>query len=152
MAQNRGKQFEYIVRTCFQKVLNTCIVRLPDQTAGFKGARNVCDFIVYHYPYQYFIECKTVHGNTLPFTNITDNQWNGLLEVSRVRGVKAGILCWWVDKDVTKWIPIEELQKLRRRSEQKSLRYDADIPSLLINGKKKKVFYEYDMEDFFKHV
>ena len=120
MSVNRGKQFEEVVKESFLKLSDVSIDRLHDQTNGFLGSKNICDFIVYRKPYEYYIECKSVHGNTLPFTNITDRQWNGLLEKSQINGVFAGILCWWVDKDVTRFIPIQMLTFLREFCKMKS--------------------------------
>ena len=156
MAINRGKQFEEIIRQCFERVPNTSVIRLPDPTNGYLGIRNISDFIVYHYPHQYFIECKTVHGNTLPFSNITDNQWNGMLEVSKIRGVIAGVICWWVDKDVTLFIPIQAMEERKRMQDRHSIRFDEGMNSGLecyeLAGKKKKVFFDYDMLDFIERV
>ena len=153
MAKNRGKQFEEVIRECFEAVPNTGVIRLPDPTNGYLGIRNISDFIVYHYPYQYFIECKSVHGNTLPFSNITENQWNGMLKMSKIKGVIAGIICWWIDKDVTKFIPIQMLQCMRDKT-AKSIRYDilacSGYYTTEIIGKKKRVFFDYDMQQFFE--
>lgn len=158
MTVNRGKQFEQVVREAFEKVPNVSIDRLHDQTTGFKGSQNICDFIVYREPYEYYFECKSVHGNTLPFSNITDTQWNGLLEKSKIEGVFAGIICWWVDKDVTKFMPIQCLEYLKKYG-AKSIRFDCNpFPKSFtywspfvftdIKGKKKRVFFDYDMEGF----
>lgn len=162
MSVNRGKQFEEVVKESFLKLSDVSIDRLHDQTNGFLGSKNICDFIVYRKPYEYYIECKSVHGNTLPFTNITDRQWNGLLEKSQINGVFAGILCWWVDKDVTRFIPIQMLTFLREFCKMKSYRYDiVDIEdvelaymykSILIQGKKKRVFFDYDMEGLLNEI
>lgn len=152
MAINRGKEFEEVVKQAFEKVPNTSIDRIHDQTNGFRGSKNICDFIVYHYPNQYYIECKTVHGNILPFSNITDRQWQGLLEKSKIKGVIAGVICWWVDKDTTLFLPIELLNWLRNDC-RKSIRYDAVSTVIYkLTGKKKRIFYEYDMREFFNEV
>lgn len=157
MAENFGKKFEGVIRKSFEKVDGVSIDRLHDQTNGFRGSQNICDFIVYKEPYEYYIECKSVHGNTLPFSNITDNQWNELLKKSQIKGVFAGIICWWIDKDVTKFIPIISLQYLKKQG-AKSVRFDADpfSDSLLkfinIIGKKKKVFFDYNMKEFFNEI
>lgn len=152
MAQNRGKDFENVVREAFEKVPNVSIDRLHDQTTGWKGSSNICDFIVYREPYEYYFECKSVHGNTLPFRNISATQWNGLLEKSFIEGVYAGIICWWIDKDRTLFIPIQTLQKLLN-SGNVSYRYDWDSYDVVeIKGKKKRVFYDYNMEEFLNEV
>ena len=159
MAVNRGKQFEETIRQSFLKVPNTSVVRLHDQTMGYLGATNHCDFIVYHEPYEYHIECKSIHGNTLSiygtddkhrYGNITNNQWEGLLEKSKIKGVFAGVVCWWIDKDTTLFIPIQMLQILYQTG-IKSIRYDfPKCPEIIhITGRKKRIFFDYDMEDFF---
>ena len=171
MSVNRGKSFEQVIKDSFLKIPNVSVVRLPDPTQGYLGIRNISDFIVYKYPYQYFIECKSVHGSTLPFSNITDNQWQGMLEMSKIKGVVAGVICWWIDEDVTRFIPIEDLQNLRDTG-FKSVHYDSnvmhrkygkfekDFTSAVelfdgivdIKGHKKRVFFDYDMDLFFHAI
>lgn len=147
---NRGKQFEGVIKSAFEKVDGVSIDRIHDQTNGYRGSQNICDFIVYKKPYEYYIECKSVRGSSLPFRNITDTQWNGLLEKSKIPGVYAGIICWFIDKDVTLFIPIQVLQICKYRG-WKSIRYDVNKGSIKeIKGKKKRVFFEYDMEGFFE--
>lgn len=164
MAVNRGKKFEDVIRESFEKVPGVSIDRLHDQTTKFKGtSANICDFIVYREPYEYYFECKSVHGNTLSihsndpkhkYGNISNAQWEGLLEKSQIEGVTAGIICWWIDKDVTKFIPIQMLQWFRDTG-YKSVSYLAlnsqpeVVQSIIeITGKKKRVFFDYDMEKF----
>ena len=156
MSENRGKKFEFVIRRAFEKLPDVSIDRIQDQTTHWKGSKNICDFIVYRKPYQYYIECKSVHGNILSFTNITDTQWSGLLKKSSIDGVVAGILCWWVDKDITRFIPIQALEMMKQDG-WKSLSYTWDeylgsfAPKYyfpLITGKKKRVFFDYDMEEF----
>ena len=163
MSQNRGKQFEDVIRKAFESVPNVSIDRLHDQTNGFKGSQNICDFIVYKEPYEYYIECKSVHGASLPFRNITATQWEGLLEKSKIEGVYAGIICWWTQKDITLFIPIQILEAERLEG-KKSIRFDyenqflgyypfgkLEIETIKILGKKKRVFFDYWMEEFFTH-
>lgn len=162
MAVNRGKQFENVIRESFLAVTNTSVYRLHDDMSGFYGASNVSDFIIYHYPYQYFIECKAVHGNTLSinsndpkrkYGNISNTQWEGMLELSKVNGVKAGVICWFVDHDITVFIPIQALQEWREQG-HKSVRFDdglnTDLECYSIACEKKRVFFEYDMKKFFE--
>lgn len=150
MAVNRGKQFENVIKECLERVDNVSVDRIHDQTNGFRGSKNICDFTVYKYPNQFYFECKTVHGDRLPFSNISDTQWKGLLEKSKINGVRAGVICWWVDKDVTVFIDIKLLEELRMWGLRKSIRYDCLKSSrfIPIQGKKKRVFFNYDMEDF----
>ena len=149
MGENRGKQFEGIVRDCFERA-GFCIDRLHDQTNGFKGSQNICDFVVFRQPNIMYLECKSCHGNTFPLSNITQTQWNGLLEKNLFQGVYAGVMIWWIDKDVTKFVPIYDLQILAD-SGAKSIRFDTAF-GIEVPGKKKRVFFEYDMEKFWEEL
>lgn len=154
MAKNRGKDFEDVIRKCLEKVPNTTVIRLPDPVMGYLGYRNICDFLVYHYPKQYFIECKSCHGASLPFDNITKNQREGLTDVEGVKGVQAGILIWYVDHDYTVWVPISIINGLRQQRD-KSLNWNMAqrIPECVeVKGKKKRVFFDYNMGAFFDEV
>lgn len=171
MAVNRGKKFETIIKEAFERVPEVSIDRIPDQTMGHKGASNICDFIVYKKPYQYYIECKSVHGNTLSihsipkpdkkgvlhgfYGNITDTQWEGLVEKSKIPGVAAGILCWWIDLDETWFIPIGVLQDAREVMGDKSINLKhphMQSEWVFIPGEKKRVFFDYDMSKFFEYM
>lgn len=160
MAVNRGKKFESVIEQCFNKVADTSVVRLHDQTTGFKGSTNPCDFLIYNRPYMYAIECKTVHKSSLPiysrnpkkkYGNISNYQWESLLQMSTVKGVRAGIICWWIDKDVTLFLPIQIL-KMCRDNGWKSINYKKALSMqdvIEIKGRKKRVFFDYDMSLFF---
>lgn len=152
MAENRGKKFEKVIREAFEKVPDISIDRLHDQTTGFKGSQNICDFIVYKKPYEFYIECKSVRGASLPFSNITNTQYSGLLEKSKIPGVYAGIICWFIDKDVTVYIPIQILSEMRYYGKVRSVNYlfrgYGDLPIIEIPAVKKRVFFDYDMGAF----
>ena len=149
MAVNRGKQFEEKIRTAFESVPDTTVTRLLDPQAGFAGVRNVCDFIVYHYPHQFYIECKSCYGNTLPFSNITQNQWEGLLKVSNVVGVVAGVIVWFIDHDETLFVPIQVLQELKDAGEKSVNINKIDRAKCYkIPSTKKRVLCDYDMQWF----
>lgn len=148
MPINRGKEFEDVVRKCFKQVPDTSITRLHDQTTGYLGSSNICDFIVYRYPFQYFIECKCVHGNTLPLSNITETQFVGLQQVSKIPGVFAGVICWWIDADKTYYLPISFLEIMREKGAKSVSWKNKDIWGIEIKGEKKRVFFDYDMKLF----
>ena len=147
--KNLGKNFEAIIGDSFRAMTDVSVDRIPDQTMKFKDRKNVSDYIVYKYPHQYYVECKSVHGNTLPIAKITQLEPLWEKEVL-TKGVISGVMCWWVDKDITRWLPVEEIVK-RKADGKKSIRFDEDIEgSKTIAGRKKKVYFEYDMKTFFK--
>jgi hypothetical protein len=166
---NRGKDFEGQVQAGFEQIPGVSIDRLPDPMAGYAGVKNICDFIVFKQPLQYYIECKSCYGNTLSihsndpkkkYGNITNNQWEGLLEKSKIPGVRAGILVWFIDWDETYWIDIRLLQK-HRLAGHKSISYYCDWVDFMpetdklwvrIVGKKRRVLFDYDFDDFLKEI
>lgn len=173
MAVNRGKQFESIIEESFDRLEDVSVTRLHDQTMGYLGGQNPCDFIIYHKPYLYAIECKSVHGNTFSiyskpktdkngilhgfFGNITDTQWNGLLEMSTVKGVFAGVIVWFIDKDETIFLDINLLKRWRDAGHKSIHSYPEWLDCVekktewcYLTGRKKRVFFEYDTESFFK--
>lgn len=157
MAVNRGKKFEQVIRESFERVPGVSIDRLNDNTAGFKGIAGICDFIVYREPYEYYFECKSVNRGTFPFSNITDTQWNGLLQKSQIEGVFAGIIVWFIKDEVTCFIPIQLLVELKNGGHKSiNVKYVDNFVYELggafkLVGKKKRIFYEYDMIEFFTH-
>lgn len=150
---SRGKEFESVVRKAFETVDNLSVDRFPDPMRGFLGVRNICDFGLYKKPYQYYFECKTTHGNTLHFSSaISKNQLHGLLEKSNIEGVVAGILVWFIAHDITAFVPIQEIKKQidagKKSLNVKDLK-NQEINFIELRGKKKRVFFDYDMNKFF---
>ena len=167
MAQNRvnrGKDFEGQIYDGFAKIDGVSIDRLPDPMAGYAGVKNICDFLVYKYPTQYYIECKSCYGNTLSIHSndpkrkygaITNNQWEGLLEKSKIPGVRAGVMIWFIDHEVTFWYDIRLLQECKD-SGMKSIPWanpgcHNDLCQI-IEGKKRRVLFDYDFTKFFKEI
>lgn len=149
---SRGKDFEAVVREAFERVPDTHVYRVPDQQTYRVGSKNPCDFLIYHKPVLYAIECKATNKPSLPFSNVTEFQWTELLKMSQVSGVVAGILCWFVNQDRTVFIPIQFLETLKQNG-AKSIRYDADDWAIIeIQGRKKRVFWDYDFKHFFQSI
>ena len=151
-ASNRGKEFETRIKEAFQRVPHVSIDRIHDQTTMWKGSTNGNDFTVYKKPYEYYIECKSIRGNTFPLSNITEKQWETLVEKSEIDGVFAGVIIWFIERDVTFYVPIRELANAEAYG-RKSIRYDEKmIKTVPIKGVKKRVFWEYDLTSFFTDV
>ena len=150
---SRGKKFEAAVREAFEKCPEVSVDRLPDPTGGYAGVRNICDFVFYRYPFLLFVECKVQQGNTLNFKGrITENQWGGLLEKSKIPGVIAGVMVWFVDHDKTVFVPIQELAYIRDIQQKKSLSALnlGDVNHLTLEGRKKRIFFDYDARTFLR--
>lgn len=161
MALNRGKQFEQRMREQFEKLDNTFVLRLYDVTMGYSNIDNPCDLIVYKDGTLNLFECKAIHGNTLNFkAHIRENQWDKLLEYSKIDGVNAGILCWFIDKGETLFLPIQDLEQLYL-NEYKSFNFEYWVDGVLdkyckniyiLNGHTKRIFFDYELEEFLEDI
>lgn len=155
MGINRGKQFEQLIQKQFEELEDISVDRLYDVTTGFKNQNNVCDLMIFKNGTLNYIECKAIHGNTLNFkSHIRQNQWNKLMEKSFIPGVNAGVLCWFIDNDITLFLDIADLNYLKDLG-NKSFNVKIDIktiPTVLIEGKKKRVFFEYNLDKFLEEV
>lgn len=149
---NRGKDFEAQIRDALIRVPHTTVDRLPDQMTGYKGSTNICDFIAYHYPHQYYLECKCCYGNTLHFSNITETQWSGLLDRAEFPSVVAGYFIWFIDHDITLFVSAKTMKRLRDAGD-KSFNINTTLKKLngdyyIVPGTKKRVLFEYDLRGF----
>lgn len=155
MGINRGKQFEQQIRRGFENCKYSDIIsidRLPDPMGGYKGIGNICDFTVFDTPHLYYLECKCCYGKSFPISYITKNQWEGLLEKSKIPSVIAGYIIWLIDYDFTFFVYASNLSAYIERTGRKSISADDAISGKLIrypiNGKKRKVLFDYDMGEF----
>jgi len=148
-----AKNFEDNVKEQLSKYKHTWVFRIYDQTAGFKGINSPADFVVYNHPHMFLLELKTIHSNTLNFTSgIRENQWEGLEIASKVNGIVAGVMVWFVEKDITAFITIQELVKLRDSGKKSLSSQDAIKFGLVIKGKKKRIYYDYDFTELLRGV
>ena len=152
MGINRGKQFEKQIEAALLNVPATTVDRQHDQTTGYLGSSNVCDYIAYHYPHQYYFECKSCYGNTLNWSAITKTQWDGLLAKSDCPGVVAGYFIWFIDHDVTIFVDAEWMRFLKDLGD-KSFHVIKSLEKLqghfyIVPGEKRRVLFDYDLTDF----
>lgn len=109
---SRGKQFEAKFQEQWIKsVPDSMCYRLYDTMGGFKSVANVGDFICYKYPFVYLIDCKSIQGNTLPFSDL--RQYEKMLEYKNITGVYTGFVVWFVDHDRVLWIPVTTMEKIK---------------------------------------
>lgn len=121
MSETIAKKFEKEIQRAMEQVVGMTIDRLPDPQSGYKGQRNICDYFGYKYPSAYYIECKSVHDKWFTRNDITDNQWNGLLQKSATTGVVAGYFIWFISYDLTIFVTAPNLCKYFVEHNRKSL-------------------------------
>lgn len=114
MAVNKGKQFEErFKKDWLESFPGSALTRLYDQVSGYKEvSRNICDFICYNHPYQFFIECKSHKGASIPFDKIS--QYDKMKDVVGIKGVRAGVILWLYDKDKVFYIPISTITEMKK--------------------------------------
>lgn len=149
MAVSRGKAFELKVRSDLKKIPEISIDRIFDSVSGYKNISNISDLIFYKYPFICYGEIKSHLGNTFPIANLT--QYEKLIAKKGIKGVRAGVILWFIEHDKVLWIPIETFEKLKNdgaKSVNVKLDYDEynilEIPSV-----KRRVFMDSDYSVLF---
>lgn len=94
--------------------------RIPDQMTGFYGSSNICDFVLYKYPNHYWIESKATWEDRFDFSMLTQTQYDGLLQKSKITGVYGVVIVLFASYKRAFWISIQEIDRLKN-SGKKSL-------------------------------
>ena len=147
MAKDEGKLFE----TDFKKSIGShvFIQRLKDDTAGFKGVANICDYILYQYPNIYLLELKSLKGKSLPFSRIRDAQLKGLAKSDEIRGVIGGFIINFRDYEETYFISVVDMLHYIENSSRKSISLDyCRENGTKIGQHKIRTRYKYDVDNF----
>lgn len=145
MSVNRGKAFEEKVKSDLLKLYDVSLERLPDQMSGYRGSANVCDFTLYNYPYYFYIECKTTNENTFSLAALT--QYEKLLARKGRKGVRAGVILWFVKHDKVVYVPIATFEKLKsdgKKSVNIKMVGKDEYRIITIPSVKKRVFLDSD--------
>lgn len=149
MAVSRGKAFELKVRSDLKKIPEISIDRIFDSVSGYKNISNISDLIFYKYPFICYGEIKSHLGNTFPITNLT--QYEKLIAKKGIKGVRAGVILWFIDHDKVLWIPIETFEKLKNEGAKSvNVKLDYDKYNILeIPSVKRRVFMDSDYSVLF---
>ena len=111
---NYGKIWE----NDFKKALGQTCIRLYDTTNGYAGVKNPCDFVYYLYPYYFLFELKSTQGDSLPFSNITDNQWQSMQYFEKVYGANPCIAVQFRKSKECYLIPFNVIQRMKQAGEK----------------------------------
>lgn len=146
MAENKGKKFEAKFRADFLKsVPNSTIDRLYDQVSGYKTISNISDFIGYSFPNIFYLECKSIKGNTFPLANLT--QYDKLIVKVGIKGVRVGVVIWFYDKDVVMYVPINTVKQLfndGKKSINCTKILEEGYRAIIIPSEKKRTYMDSD--------
>ena len=146
MANNKGKQFEQKFKQDWLKTMpDPSIDRLYDTTNGFKAIVNISYFIGYSYPNIFYLECKSHLGNTFPLANLT--QYDKLITKVGIKGVRVGVILWFIDHDRVCYVPISTITKMKadyKKSVNVKMLDDKSYNIVEIPSVKKRVFLDSD--------
>lgn len=146
MALNEGKKFEQD----FEKSIpeDMYYKREKDDTAGFRGVHNSHDYTLYRFPNLCLMELKSVKGKSIPFSNITNNQLEGLYNEGFKRGIIAGFLFNFRAVGQTYFVEVGKVWDYIKTAERKSIPVVwCEENGILLRGKKKRTRWRYDVDD-----
>lgn len=151
MADSLGKKFEQKVKEDWLNLDNISIDRIYDVTMGYKTVANVSDFIAYHYPNIFYLECKTKKGNTFSLAEF--RQFDKLKQKVGIKGVRSGIVIWFYEhENCILYIPTSTFIKLEVDGKKSfNVKYigSNEYPSIVIPSIKKRTFYDSDYSVLF---
>lgn len=146
MASNKGKQFELKFKEDFLKTVpGSTIDRLYDTTNGFRAVSNICDFIGYSFPNEFYLECKSTLNNVFSLVKLT--QYDKLVQKVGIKGVRVGVIIWFIAHDKVVYVPISEITKMKedgKKSVNIKMLADKSYNIIEIPSTKKRVFMDSD--------
>lgn len=111
MSRDYGKAFEKKLKEDWLKIENSTIDRLYDSMSGYRAISNISDFIAYKYPNIFYLEAKSIRGNTFPLSNLS--QYEKLKTKVGIPGVRTGVVIWFIDHDRVLYVPISTIARLK---------------------------------------
>lgn len=152
MPISSGKRFENDFKKACKKYKEYSVTRLYDNVGGYAGIKNICDYVFYAYPNIYYLELKSTKGNTLNWANITEHQWNGLMEEAGKEGVISGILVQYTDHDEHYFVDIRTCSMLKIKGKKSIHIKDAKKYGALLPARKRIKTHELFLGDFVSNM
>lgn len=115
MAVSYGKKFEGKFKSDWMKTFpHSFIYRLPDQQSMYHAtSSNPCDFMCFNEGIFFLLECKSIRGNTFPLVNLRQYEKLLLEKLRKVRGMRVGVVIWFIDHSRVCYCPIKEIAKMK---------------------------------------
>ena len=163
MSQSIGKIFEKNFKNSFSE--NILVYRPPDQAQSFHKSselrfsrKSPCDFIIYNGSRLWTLELKTVADTSISFERNMDEkgdihyyQIENLKNFARYKNVISGLIIDFRGSGHTYFLNINEWDHLINSINKKSFSENNLLElthPMLINKKKLKTNYRYDMDEF----
>lgn len=125
--------------------------RIPDQMTGLYGSKNICDFTCFKSPNMYYIESKSTWEDRFDFSLISETQYEGLLDKSKISNVWGLVIVLFLGHKRAFILDIRDIDKLSQAG-TKSLNIKkiikwgipfAEIPTIPNN---RKILLDYSGE------
>ena len=145
MPKSYGKEWENKIKEDFLKIEGAHLERLYDVTNGYKSIRCRSDFIGYIYPNIFFLEAKSHYGNTFPWSEF--RQYEDMLEVVGIKGVRSGVLLWMIDHQSVVYLPVRTISYMKNDGKKSFNIKDLEDPQyrmIKIPAVRKRVFMDCD--------
>ena len=133
--------------------------RIPDQMSGMYGSSNICDFVLFKSPNQYYIESKATYEDRFDFAQITDNQRTKLLEKSQIKHVFGLVIVLFATYKRAFVLDIQDVQKMidsgkKSINIKKIERWPVQFTEIRTIENKRKIFLDYagEIEDYTKEM
>ena len=117
-----GKEAEARIKTWLDRPdEGYSLDRLVDQMSGFYGSKNICDFILFKSPNQYYLESKATWSDRFEFAMLTQYQYDGMREKSKIAGVTCYVVVLFVTYKRAFLIDIQDIEYLKENTRTRSL-------------------------------
>lgn len=133
------------------------IDRFKDQPTQYKKVKNPGDFVAFFPPTLVYVDCKAIRGGTFNFLSHTNqDQISILAEKCEYADIIGGYVVWFIDHDITVFFSAKDVLRFQNIG-KKSVSLKADIQSglikhIIIPGKKKKIYFSYDIQQFYQRI
>lgn len=120
MSESYGKKAEKKIKEWLDKPeCGYSFDRIPDQTSGFYGSSNICDFTCFKSPYMFYIESKCTEHDRFDFSMLTQVQHDGLLSKAQIEncfGIVIVLFKFYKRAFILNIKDIESLEKSGKKS------------------------------------
>lgn len=113
MAESIGKKAEKKIKEWLDRPEEGyCFDRVPDPIGGYFGQRNICDFTCFKSPDMWYIESKCTSLDRFDFNMLTEVQYYGLLEKSKISNVHGIVIILFMTYQRAFILDIKDIDQL----------------------------------------
>jgi recombination protein U len=151
---NEGKKFEEDFRKSIPD--NVWFYRFRDGTSNWNNqdqtltrfqAMNICDCMIFSYPFLYLIELKSHNSASLPFSAIRNNQISDLSTAGQYKGIIPLVIINMRKYGKTYAVHIDKIKYYINHSNRKSIPISwMKDNGVEVIGEQKRVRWKYDIE------